>query len=178
MTRRNFPRSCATRSTKCSSAARFRAGAKIFCLTPEYRIQRSDSRGDVFRRRVSSLSTATKSVIWGISGVHLGRRVRARANQLAGGKIPLRPAEVRIRATVIGASQYTVQVSGNTIYLSHPELLPLRNLQVVTPNLSREKRSRPPKSPAAFERLYSVSTFSIRPSRSLAIRWELVLPIL
>ena len=33
---------------------------------------------------------------------------------------------MRIRATVIGASQYTVQVSGNTIYLSHPELLPLR----------------------------------------------------
>jgi ethanolamine utilization protein EutA len=32
---------------------------------------------------------------------------------------------------VIGASQYTVQVSGNTIFLSHPELLPLRNLPVV-----------------------------------------------
>src|SRR4030095_2158989 len=66
-------------------------------------------------------------------GIQLGRRVRARANQLGGGNVPLRPAEVRIRATVIGASEYTVQVSGNTIYLSHPDLLPLRNLQVVTP---------------------------------------------
>ena len=40
------------------------------------------------------------------------------------------PAEC-IRATVIGASQYTVQVSGNTIFLSDPELLPLHNLPVV-----------------------------------------------
>ncbi len=37
----------------------------------------------------------------------------------------------RIRATVIGASQYTVQVSGNTIFLSDPRLLPLHNLPVV-----------------------------------------------
>lgn len=36
-----------------------------------------------------------------------------------------------IRATVIGASQYTVQVSGNTIFLSDPQLLPLHNLSVI-----------------------------------------------
>lgn len=36
-----------------------------------------------------------------------------------------------IRATVIGASQFSVQVSGNTIAVSHPEMLPLRNLPVV-----------------------------------------------
>src|SRR6185436_18872303 len=70
-------------------------------------------------------------------GAQFGKRVRARANKLGGGNIPLRPADVRIRATVIGASQYTVQVSGNTIYLSHPELLPLRNLQVVTPQFEQ-----------------------------------------
>ena len=72
-------------------------------------------------------------------GAQLGKKVRARANQLGGGNIPLRPADVRIRATVIGASQYTVQVSGNTIYLSHPELLPLRNLQVVTPQFEQNE---------------------------------------
>ena len=72
-------------------------------------------------------------------GAQLGRKVRERANQLGGGNIPLRPAEVRIRATVIGASQYTVQVSGNTIYLSHPEMLPLRNLQVVTPQFEQQE---------------------------------------
>ena len=36
-----------------------------------------------------------------------------------------------IRATVIGASQFTVQVSGKTIYLSDETALPLRNVPVV-----------------------------------------------
>ncbi len=36
-----------------------------------------------------------------------------------------------IRATVIGASQFTVQVSGKTIYLSDEATLPLRNVPVV-----------------------------------------------
>ena len=40
-----------------------------------------------------------------------------------------------IRATVIGASQYTIQVSGSTIYVSPLEALPLRNLPVVAPDL-------------------------------------------
>lgn len=36
-----------------------------------------------------------------------------------------------IRATVIGASQFTVQVSGKTIYLPEPRALPVRNVPVV-----------------------------------------------
>ena len=38
--------------------------------------------------------------------------------------------EARIRATVIGASQYTMQVSGSTIFVSPLETLPLRNVPV------------------------------------------------
>jgi ethanolamine utilization protein EutA len=37
----------------------------------------------------------------------------------------------RIRATVIGASQFTVQVSGKTIFLPDPGILPLHNVPVV-----------------------------------------------
>ena len=40
-----------------------------------------------------------------------------------------------IRATVIGASQYTIQVSGSTIFVAPQDVLPLRNVPVVTPNL-------------------------------------------
>jgi len=36
-----------------------------------------------------------------------------------------------IRATVIGASQFTVQVSGKTIYLPDPSVLPVHNVPVV-----------------------------------------------
>ena len=40
-----------------------------------------------------------------------------------------------IRATVVGASQYTIQVSGSTIFVEPPHTLPLRNLPVITPRL-------------------------------------------
>jgi ethanolamine utilization protein EutA (predicted chaperonin) len=39
----------------------------------------------------------------------------------------------RIRATVIGASQYTVQVSGNTVFISPEDAVPVRNIAVVAP---------------------------------------------
>jgi len=40
-----------------------------------------------------------------------------------------------IRATVIGASQYTVQVSGSASFVAPQAVLPLRNVPVVTPGL-------------------------------------------
>jgi ethanolamine utilization protein EutA len=40
-----------------------------------------------------------------------------------------------IRATVIGASQFSVQVSGNTISISNQEALPVRNVPVLHPKL-------------------------------------------
>ena len=47
---------------------------------------------------------------------------------------PLLPAGECIRATALGASEYSVQLSGNTSYISKPgELLPRRNLQVLQP---------------------------------------------
>ncbi|MGB7542688.1 MAG: ethanolamine ammonia-lyase reactivating factor EutA [Burkholderiales bacterium] len=47
---------------------------------------------------------------------------------------PLLPPGECIRATAIGASEYSVQLSGNTIYISSPgELLPRKNLQVLQP---------------------------------------------
>src|SRR5262249_26712519 len=45
----------------------------------------------------------------------------------------LAPPNEGIRATVIGASQYTTQVSGGTIYVSPLSVLPLRNVPVVAP---------------------------------------------
>jgi len=78
--------------------------------------------------------------VFGDLGPFLAEEIRQRAVDL---KIPVQEPAQRIRATVIGASQYTVQVSGNTIFISEPGLLPQRNLQVLTPrwgddNLTRE----------------------------------------
>lgn len=40
-----------------------------------------------------------------------------------------------IRATVLGASQYTLQLTGNTVYVSSRALVPVRNVPVVRPRL-------------------------------------------
>jgi ethanolamine utilization protein EutA (predicted chaperonin) len=69
----------------------------------------------------------------------LGRRFgRAIRERIEAGRFPfpLLAAGECIRATALGASEYSVQLSGNTIYVSSPgELLPRRNLQVIQPRL-------------------------------------------
>ena len=70
---------------------------------------------------------------FGDLGLRLGRAVRERID---GGRLPWRllPAAECIRATALGASEYSVQLSGNTTYISDPGLLlPRRNLQVLQP---------------------------------------------
>lgn len=70
----------------------------------------------------------------------LGREMAdAILSRIAAGGLPA-PAEAAangIRATVLGASQFTVQVSGDTIAVSRPDLLPLRNLRVVSAPLAQ-----------------------------------------
>jgi ethanolamine utilization protein EutA len=70
---------------------------------------------------------------FGDMGLRLGRAIRARID--AGAlPWPVVPAGECIRATALGASEYSVQLSGNTSYISKPgELLPRRNLQVLQP---------------------------------------------
>lgn len=67
----------------------------------------------------------------------MGRRLgQAIGRRIAAGRMPwpLLPAHECIRATALGASEYSVQLSGNTSYISTPgKLLPRRNLQVLQP---------------------------------------------
>ena len=73
---------------------------------------------------------------FGDLGRRLGRAIRARIDA---GRLPAKmlPAGECIRATAIGASEYSVQLSGNTVYVSDPAtLLPRKNLQVLQPDVS------------------------------------------
>ena len=68
---------------------------------------------------------------FGDLGRRLGLALRKRLDRLPG---KLLPAGECIRATAFGASEYSVQLSGNTVYVSEPgELLPRKNLQVLQP---------------------------------------------
>jgi ethanolamine utilization protein EutA len=146
---------------------------KDLLLTPELEFK-DPIHAIMFSGGVSEFIYGYEKRNLGDLGVQFGKRVRERANKLAGGNIPLRPAEVRIRATVIGASQYTVQVSGNTIYLSHPELLPLRNLQVVTPEFEQTESITSAEIKSSIERALQRNDIQDGDRAvALAVRWEL-----
>src|ERR1700733_12870428 len=69
---------------------------------------------------------------YGDIGPQLAAELRAR---LRAWGLPVARPDARIRATVIGASQYTMQVSGSTIFVAPLETLPLRNVPVIAPPL-------------------------------------------
>jgi ethanolamine utilization protein EutA len=72
---------------------------------------------------------------FGDLGRHLGWALREKAEAGALGA-PLLPAGACIRATALGASEYSVQLSGSTGCITRPgKLLPRRNLQVVKPDI-------------------------------------------
>jgi ethanolamine utilization protein EutA len=72
---------------------------------------------------------------FGDLGNLLAAEIRTR---VAAWGVRLEPPAQGIRATVIGASQYTTQVSGSTIFVSPHSALPLRNVPVIAPGLLLE----------------------------------------
>jgi ethanolamine utilization protein EutA len=104
-------------------------GAELLRLEP------LSFRGDIsdvsFSGGVAEFIYGGEVKSYGDLGSELAAELRAR---LKNGPQLARP-DARIRATVIGASQYTVQVSGSTIFVSPLSTLPLRNVPVIAPAL-------------------------------------------
>ncbi len=63
------------------------------------------------------------------------RLAKAIAARIQAWGVKIEKPDQGIRATVVGASQYTIQVSGSTIFVSPLETLPLRNVPVIVPDL-------------------------------------------
>jgi len=109
---------------------------------------------------------------FGDLGRRLGRAIRSRVDA---GALPWRllPAGECIRATALGASEYTVQLSGNTSYISAPgALLPRRNLQVLQPDYALTEDIDPDTVAAAISR--HIVAFDVDSERdiALALRWQ------
>ena len=110
---------------------------------------------------------------FGDLGRRFGRAIRARLD--AGGlAYPLLPAGECIRATALGASEYSVQLSGNTIFISSPgELLPRKNLQVIQPRLTLGDTIDPAAVAAAIRGHFrSFDLVEGESEAALAFRWR------
>jgi ethanolamine utilization protein EutA (predicted chaperonin) len=108
---------------------------------------------------------------FGDMGRRLGRAIRSRVDR-GDFPWPLLTAGECIRATALGASEYSVQLSGNTSYISTPgALLPRRNLQVLQPPYVCEEAIDPDKVAQAI-RSHLVA-FDVEEEReiALAFRW-------
>ena len=86
----------------------------------------------VFSGGVSEFIYGHERNEFGDLGPLLAEEVRSR---VACAGLAILPPTAGIRATVIGASQYTVQVSGSTIFVAPPDAVPVRNVPAITPRL-------------------------------------------
>jgi ethanolamine utilization protein EutA len=106
-------------------------------------------------------------------GRRLGAAIRARIDA---GALPyaLLPAGECIRATAIGASEYSVQLSGNTVYVSNPAtLLPRKNLQVLQPDVALGGAIDPARVTQAIRRHFEAFDLVEGEAEvALAFRWE------
>jgi ethanolamine utilization protein EutA len=110
---------------------------------------------------------------FGDMGRRLGEALRRRLDD---GALPwpLLSAGECIRATALGASAYSVQLSGNTSYISAPGLLlPQRNLQVVQPSYVCESEIDPDALASAIRNhLTAFDVAHIKRDVALALRWR------
>jgi len=120
------------------------AGTGLLRLDPLTQAHKIDQI--TFSGGVSEYIYGREAEMFGDLGALLAQEIRTRIASLPA---RLEPSTEGIRATVIGASQYTTQVSGSTIFVSPMEALPLRNVPVIAPALALEAEAIDPEGVAA-----------------------------
>jgi len=108
---------------------------------------------------------------FGDLGPLLAQQLEARLRDL---NAPVLETPGGIRATVIGASQYTIQVSGSTIYLSPLDVVPVRNIPVVMPRFPWHMADFDADSIASVicDALRRFDLLEAASPVALAVRWE------
>lgn len=128
--------------------------------------------GVMFSGGVAEYVYARESRDFGDMGKLLGSAIARRLEQ---GALPwpLLPPGECIRATAVGASEYSVQLSGNTIYISSPgDLLPRKNLQVLLPPYACREEIVPEELARTIQRHFTAFDLEEGASEvALAFRW-------
>jgi ethanolamine utilization protein EutA len=114
--------------------------AKQLMVTPPFTHYRGFDQIDhiVFSGGVSEHVYDRDRNSYGDVGPYLGKHMREYLKKLPKKDMLREPAE-GIRATVIGAGEYTVQASGNTSYISDAAVLPVFALKVVRATLTPDR---------------------------------------
>lgn len=101
----------------------------------------------------------------------LGRAVRRLIDE---GSLPLQLDALPhgIRATVIGASQFTVQVSGKTTHAENQSMLPLRNVPVVFPGLQLPDAVDAQRVQVSIETACRLREVNRKGTLALAFEWQ------
>ncbi|HEY7167798.1 MAG TPA: ethanolamine ammonia-lyase reactivating factor EutA [Candidatus Binatia bacterium] len=113
--------------------------AKSLMVTPPFVNYQGFKQVDhlVFSGGVSEHVYDRDRTAYGDIGPVLGKNMRAYLEKLPKGVLR-EPAE-GIRATVIGAGEYTIQASGNTSYVSNVHALPVHGLKVIQAAIRKEE---------------------------------------
>jgi ethanolamine utilization protein EutA len=103
---------------------------KAFLLTDPLELDGHSPAGLTFSGGVAEYIYGREPTRFGDLGLDLANALKRAAER---GRLPARIVALGegIRATVLGASQFSVQLSGNTVHISDAAMLPLRNLPVV-----------------------------------------------
>ena len=139
------------------------------------RLPQLSCRGKVdvitFSGGVSEFIYGCESRGFGDLGQLLADEIKQRVKRLG---IPFMEPAARIRATVIGASQYAIQVSGSTIFISPPGAVPVRNVPVVGPEfaLQGEEIDRGAVRSALQNSLTRLDLADARQPVAVAFHWE------
>ncbi|MEO6338575.1 MAG: ethanolamine ammonia-lyase reactivating factor EutA [Caulobacteraceae bacterium] len=120
---------------------------------------------------VSEYVYGRETATFGDLGLPLGRAIREEIDKSG---VELIPFERGIRATVLGVSQHSVQLSGNTVFVSDDTLLPLRNVPVLLPHMHLDAETL---DPARIERAMA-NVLKAREAKpddrrlAVAVRWS------
>ena len=132
-------------------------------------------RGEIdaimFSGGVSEFIYRREKTNFGDLGPLLADEINRRIQEL--GILVMEPA-ARIRATVIGASQYTIQVSGNTIFITPEDAVPVRNIPVVAPEflLNSDELNQETIRDATLNALRRLDLLKARQPVAVAFHWQ------
>jgi ethanolamine utilization protein EutA len=124
-----------------------------------------------------TISGGVAEYLFGHERAEFGDIAKVLAGELAAelgrhSALPLIDPGQGIRATVIGASQFTVQVSGKTIYLPDPYVLPVHNVPVIRVELHSDGAIDQPRLSASIRAGLQEIELERNPRVAVAFSWR------